>query len=663
MSTMLLIGRTPHARRRRWTHSGLLPTLTPVMTPPMYRLQRSVSSIETLTMSRPAGSALPVNAGMKSTFIGLSRPAASSRATPRWPMQSGRLDVTSTSIVAWLGMTEVSGSPGWPESRMRMPAWSPLRRSSSAEHSIPLALKPAMLRSFTNLPFGTVVPGRATGTSEPGTALSAPAMICSVRPPRSTWCTQSGLRDFGCFFCSMTLPAMIWDRSITVSDSTSMPRRVSTSAASFGVTPSRSTKSPSHSYEIFIWRLKLFQEAEVGFVEQADVIDGVLEHRDPLDPAAPGIAVRLLGIEAAGAQDLWMDHAAAPDFEPSLVPAALAASARADAAGYVELKAGLGEGEVARADSHLALLAVERLDHVQQRALHVADGQRLVHGQAFDLAEVRQPGGFGRVAAVAAAGVDDVDRRFFDALHGSYLHWRCMRPEQKVRREVERIPVLARRMAGRDVERLEVVPLGLDLRAELDLVAQRFEHRLDLALHLGEHVDVAATDRRAWKRDVDRLRLGDVRQSRLIELVTLGRQRSLDDALGLVGRLAESSALLRRQLADVRQQAADAPVLAAEVVDLDRRQLVLGLRARDGCQRLSSELLRITHAARLRLISKRISAAAAATFRDSTPWLSCTVTSLRSDRERPCASLPSTIMPAFSIGAAANGSPPEAAAP
>ncbi len=162
-------------------------------------------------------------------------------------MQSGRLDVTSTSMLAWLGMTEVSGSPGRPESRMRIPEWSSLRSSSSAEHSIPLALKPAMLRSFTSLPLGTVVPGSATGTSEPGTALSAPAMICSVRPPRSTWCTHSGLRDFGCFFCSMTLPTMIWDRSITFSDSTSMPRRVSTSAASFGVTPSRSTKSPSHS--------------------------------------------------------------------------------------------------------------------------------------------------------------------------------------------------------------------------------------------------------------------------------------------------------------------------------------------------------------------------------------------------------------------------------
>src|SRR5713226_3397964 len=220
-----------------------------------------------------------------------------------------------------------------------------------------------MFRSFTTLPFGTVVPGSATGTSEPGTALSAPAMICSVWPPRSTWCTHSGLRDFGCFFCSRTLPTMIWDRSITVSASTSMPRRVSTSAASFGVTPSRSTKSPSHSYEIFM-RLELFQEAQVGFVEETDVIDVVLEHRHPLDPETPRVAVPLLGIDAAVAQDLRMDHPAAADLKPSFVPAALAAGARADAAGDVELEARLGEREVARANSHLALFAVQRLDHV-----------------------------------------------------------------------------------------------------------------------------------------------------------------------------------------------------------------------------------------------------------------------------------------------------------
>ncbi len=248
MSTRLLIGRTPHARSLRCSQLGLGPTLTPLITPPMYLLHRSGSSMLTLISSRPGGFAVPVNEGMKSRLSGRSRPAASSRATPRCPMQSGRLEVISISMMAWLGITVVRGSPGFPPSRMRMPEWSSPRRSSSAEQSIPLALYPAMFMSLTSFPFGTVVPGSATGTRVPGTALGAPAMICCTRPPpRSTWCTQRSLRDFGCFFCSRTFPTTIWDKSTRVSDSTSRPSRVSTSAASLGVTSVRSTKSPSHS--------------------------------------------------------------------------------------------------------------------------------------------------------------------------------------------------------------------------------------------------------------------------------------------------------------------------------------------------------------------------------------------------------------------------------
>src|SRR6185312_13985352 len=105
-------------------------------------------------------------------------------------------------------------------------------------------------------------------------------------------------------------------------------------------------------------------------------------------------------------------HAAAADLEPPLVPAALATCPRADAAGDVELEARLGEGEVTRPDADLAFVSVHRLDQVEQRALHVADGQALVHRQTLDLAEVRQSGCLGRVTAIAPPRRDDVDRRF-----------------------------------------------------------------------------------------------------------------------------------------------------------------------------------------------------------------------------------------------------------
>src|SRR6266568_2771669 len=408
--------------------------------------------------------------------------------------------------------------------------------------------------------------------------------------------------------------------------------------------------------------LKLFEEAKVGLVEETDVVDVVLEHRHALDPEAPGVAVPLFRIDAAVAQHLRVDHAAAAHLEP-----ALAAGARADAARNVELEAWLGEWEEARAHAHLSLLAVERLDHVQERALHVSDGEALVDGETLDLAEVRHARRLGRVAAVAATWRDDVDGRLFYALHGADLHGRCMRPQQKIRGEVEGVPVFPRRVSGGDVQGLEVVPLGLDLRPELDLVAQRLEHRFDLALDLREHVGVPAPQGRSGKRDVDRLCLGDVGEMRILDRCATYLDRLVEPLLEAVGCSAVGSSLVWRHLLDVSQALREQP-FPAEVLHSQRfevGQVVRGLNVALGrfCERLQLAERVVGHAAFLRLISKRITAAAAATLSDSTRSFIGMETSSRSLREMPCASLPKTIMPAFSTGARSSGVPPDAAAP
>src|SRR5579864_208755 len=408
---------------------------------------------------------------------------------------------------------------------------------------------------------------------------------------------------------------------------------------------------------------KLLQEPQVGLVEEADVVDIVLEHRHPLDAESPGVSVPLGRVDASVAQHLRMHHAAAAHLEPSLVPAALAPHPAADPTRHVELEARLGEGEVARPNPDLAVFAVERLDHVEQGAFHVADGQTLVDRETLDLAEVRKARGLGCVAAVAPAWRDDVDRRLLDPLHGADLHGRRVRAQQELGAEVEGVPVLARGMPGGDVEGLEVVPLGLDLRPELDLVAEALQHRLDLAPHLGQDVDVAAAQRRTGERDVDGLCLGDVRQPRRLELGAACGQAGLDGPLGLVGRLAQRGSLGGLQLADARQETADLAALAAEVFDLDGLELGFGLGPAEGRQGALGQRGRIAHVASLRLISNRIRAAAAATLSDSTPSARGTVTSLRSLRDSPCASLPSTIIPADSIGVSDRGAPPAEAAP
>src|SRR5205814_7498659 len=113
---------------------------------------------------------------------------------------------------------------------------------------------------------------------------------------------------------------------------------------------------------------------------------------------------------------------------------------------------------------------------------------------------------------------------------------------------------------------------------------------------------------------------------------------------------------------DALEKLAHAAALATEVLDLDPLELGCSPAFADCGNRLRRKRRRVGHGRR-RLISKRINAAAAATLSDSTPSVSGTVTNLRSLRDRPWVSLPSTIMPADSIGASARAAPPAGEAP
>ena len=203
----------------------------------------------TAISSAEGGGRPSMYAGMKSALKSRPEAAASSRATPRCPRQSGRLGVISASKMASIGMYFASDSPGSPRSRsMIRGSLSSPSSSSSAEQSIPCAASPTIFPSRTRVPLGTRVPGSATGTMVPFTALGAPAMIwMTFPPPMSTWWIHSGLLERGWSFCSRTRPTTIAERSMTWTDSTLVPVIVSRCAASCGVMPPVSRYSPSHS--------------------------------------------------------------------------------------------------------------------------------------------------------------------------------------------------------------------------------------------------------------------------------------------------------------------------------------------------------------------------------------------------------------------------------
>src|SRR5262249_38797201 len=95
---------------------------------------------------------------------------------------------------------------------------------------------------------------------------------------------------------------------------------------------------------------QLLYKAEVVFVEEADVVDVVPQHRDALDTEAPREARVALRVDAAVAQNVGVDHTAAADLEPAVAAAAAAPAPATHAARAVELEGGLGVREVRRPD-------------------------------------------------------------------------------------------------------------------------------------------------------------------------------------------------------------------------------------------------------------------------------------------------------------------------
>jgi hypothetical protein len=151
------------------------------------------------------------------------------------------------------------------------------------------------------------------------------------------------------------------------------------------------------------------------------------------------------------------------------------------------------------------------------------------------------------VASVDAAGHHGVDRRRRVG-HQPDLHRRRVRAEQDrlgiAEVDVEGVPHPPRRVAGRDVERLEVVPVRFDLGPFGDREPHADEHVLEAVAGLGDEVEVAA-----WRHVAD---LGEVEPLGLEPDPALGRfelglasgERGIDVVAGLVEAEARCAALV-----------------------------------------------------------------------------------------------------------------------
>ena len=255
----------------------------------------------------------------------------------------------------------------------------------------------------------------------------------------------------------------------------------------------RRRKRSSQRRETFTARrspaCELREEAHVALIEQPDVGHAVAQHRDAGRPHAEREAGVALRVDAALLEHARMHHAAAENLHPAGALAGTAAGAMTELALHVHLRRRLGEREERGAEAHRGGRREEAARKVSQRRLEVDEGDALVDGESLDLFERRGVRRIERVAAIDHARHDHANRRL-GCVHDADLHRRRMRAQQQApgtlllgrgrHVEVEGVVQVHRRVIGGEVEREEVVPVGLDLGTQGDGEAQGAEDLRDL---------------------------------------------------------------------------------------------------------------------------------------------------------------------------------------
>src|ERR1035437_9240974 len=340
-----------------------------------------------------------------------------------------------------------------------MPSWSSESCSSASEHSMPRLSTPRMvpMPSVMFLP-GMKVPGAENTLTRPARAFGAPQTTCTGAPPSPASTMQTLKRSaLGCCSAEITRAMVNGASAFALSSmcSTSSPIMVSLSASfstgssvsrcsfsqdrvnfmmiasprahrvpspaceggsGWGLSPQRQsrrnsrTQSSRQGRDVERLEAVMGEPAHVVLEQLAQIGHAVFQHRDAVDAHAPGKALIDVGIDAAGAQHIRMQHAAAENLQPVLAFAETDFALVAPALD-VELKRRLGERKERRPESHVDVIDLEeRLAEFVQDPFEVAEMRALVDDEALDLVKLRRVGGVG-IDAIGAARADDADRR------------------------------------------------------------------------------------------------------------------------------------------------------------------------------------------------------------------------------------------------------------
>jgi hypothetical protein len=213
-----------------------------------------------------------------------------------------------------------------------------------------------------------------------------------------------------------------------------------------------------------------------------------------------------------------------------------------------ELDRRLREREERRVEAGADGRSEEGVDEHLDGAQQVAERDAAVDGEPLDLVEHRRVACIERVTTVRAPGRDDVDRRSL-RLHRPHLDGRGVRAQQHLfglaQLHVERVLHGAGRMTGWEVERLEVVPVGLDLGALRNPVAHADEHVFELAPDARDRMQVTPPVPAAAGGEVDPVVHQRRGASRCAEGGAAGRHCLLERGTRRGNRFADGGAIGR----------------------------------------------------------------------------------------------------------------------
>ena len=245
-------------------------------------------------------------------------------------------------------------------------------------------------------------------------------------------------------------------------------------------------------------------------MEQADVVDAVAHHNQPVQPDVHVKPGELRRVEARRAQDVRVRRAARHYLDPADVLAHAATLASADETAHVDLVPRLDERE--KPDAHPRRHVAP--EYLRQNAFyHHVPGRKSeipVHDQRLVLEERALVPRVRRLVPVDPAGVDEAERRL---ARPQIPHARAgqVRPQAQpvaaapgvVPGEPVRVHALARRVLRREVEIVERVKLAGDLGLLKNFKAHRAEGVVQVVAHLSDRVKRATARRSPGDGEVE----------------------------------------------------------------------------------------------------------------------------------------------------------------